>query len=235
MNSISKEIIKKRWLICCLLFFHITCNSKKNYPDLTVSINDSIQVERNALAALDSINLYKKIVKTGDLILRTGRDFTSETMKQLSLTDKTYSHCGIASIENDTVFVYHSIGGEWNPNQKLRKDPFEFFCNPYENRGFGIFRYHLTPIEDSIFINVVHIFYKKEIKFDMQFNLATNDRMYCSEFVYKSLSKAINHKIILPTTTFNHIKFVAIDNLFINPLCKQIKRVVFSAPKSAAF
>ena len=146
MNSISKEIIKKRWLICCLLFFHIACNSKKNYPDLTVSINDSIQVERNALAALDSINLYKKIVKTGDLILRTGRDFTSETMKQLSLTDKTYSHCGIASIENDTVFVYHSIGGEWNPNQKLRKDPFEFFCNPYENRGFGIFRYHLTPL-----------------------------------------------------------------------------------------
>src|SRR6185312_8879755 len=100
MNFITKEIIKKRWLMCCLLFFNIACNSKKNYSDFTSSINDSVQAERNASASFDSIQLYKKLVKTGDIILRTGRDFTSETMRQLSSTDKTYSHCGIASIEH---------------------------------------------------------------------------------------------------------------------------------------
>jgi len=194
MNFILKKIINKRWLMCCLLFFYIACNSKENYSNF-ISSSDSAHAERNALASFDSIHLYKKLVKTGDLILRTGRDFTSETMRLLSLTDKTYSHCGIASIEHDTLFVYHSIGGEWNPNQKLRRDPFEFFCNPYENRGFGIFRYKLTALENSNLINVIHTFYKEKIKFDMQFSLATNDRMYCSEFVYKSISKAINYKI----------------------------------------
>lgn len=228
MNSISKKIINKRWLICCLLFFNASCHSKKDYSDYTFSKSDSLRVEQNASAAIDSINLYKKLVKSGDLILRTGRDFTSETMRLLSLNDKTYSHCGIASLEHDTLFVYHSIGGEWNPDQKLRRDPFELFCNPYENRGFGIFRYLLSAAEDSNLMHVVHTFYKKEIKFDMQFSLATDDRMYCSEFVYKSVSKAINNRFFLPTTTFNHIKFVAVDNLFVNPLCKQIKRVVFS-------
>ena len=91
----------------------------------------------------------RKLIQNGDLILRTGRDFTSEIMRQLSTKDKTYSHCGIASIEHDSVFVYHSIGGEWNPDQKLRRDPFEIFCNPFENRGFGIFRYKLRPIEND--------------------------------------------------------------------------------------
>jgi len=228
MNFILKKTIKKRWLTCCLLFFCVSCNSKRDRLNFTSSINDSIQAERNASASFDSIQLYKKLVKTGDIILRTGRDFTSETMRQLSSTDKTYSHCGIASIEHDTLFVYHSIGGEWNPDQKLRRDPFEFFCNPYENRGFGIFRYKLTALENSNLINVVHTFYKEQIKFDMQFSLTSNDKMYCSEFVYKSLSKAINYKVILPTTTFNRIKFVAMDNLFLNPLCTQVKRIVFS-------
>ncbi len=163
------------------------------------------------------------MIKNGDLILRTGRDFTSETMRKLSVKDKTYSHCGIASIEHDSLFVYHSIGGEWNPDQKLRRDPFEIFCNPFENRGFGIFRYKLTPMENLGLISAVQKFYSQGIMFDMQFDLASDDRMYCTEFVYKAVEEASDHKILLPTTTLNHIKFVAPDNLFINPACARNK------------
>ncbi len=61
------------------------------------------------------------------MVLRTGNDFTSESLRQLSFTDKTYSHCGIASIENDSIFIYHALGGEWNPDEKLRRDPIELF------------------------------------------------------------------------------------------------------------
>lgn len=167
------------------------------------------------------------MVKTGDLIVRTGKDFTSETMRLLSTKDKTYSHCGIASIEHDSLFVYHSIGGEWNPDQKLRRDPFEIFCNPYENRGFGIFRYKITPQENLNLIKDVHKLYDKKIMFDMQFDLASDDRMYCSEFVYKAIEEATGNKFVLPTTTINHIKFIALDNLFINSFCNEIKRVKY--------
>lgn len=228
MNFILKKPGNKRWLLCCLLFFILSCNSKKNYTSFTTSKIDSIAEEQKVNEALDSIWQYKKMVKTGDLVVRTGKDFTSETMRLLSTKDKTYSHCGIASIEHDSLFVYHSIGGEWNPDEKLRRDPFEIFCNPYENRGFGIFRYRITPGEKITLVHVVHKLYYKKIMFDMQFNLASDDRMYCSEFVYKTIEQASNNKIVLPTTTINNIKFIALDNLFINPFCTEIKRVTYN-------
>jgi len=228
MNFILKKTGNKRWLLCCLLFFVLSCNSKKSYTSFTTSKIDSIAEEQKVNEALDSIYQYKKMVKTGDLVVRTGKDFTSETMRLLSTKDKTYSHCGIASIEHDSLFVYHSIGGEWNPDEKLRRDPFEIFCNPYENRGFGIFRYRITPGEKITLVNVVHKLYNKKIMFDMQFNLASDDRMYCSEFVYKVIEQASNNKIVLPTTTINNIKFIALDNLFINPFCREIKRVIYN-------
>jgi hypothetical protein len=228
MNFFFGKITFKRWQSCCLLFFLIACHSQSRYDTFTVTKTDSQKEERNVTTALESIYQYKKMVKTGDLVVRTGKDFTSETMRLLSTKDKTYSHCGIASIENDTLFVYHSIGGEWNPDQKLRRDPFEIFCNPYENRGFGIFRYKITSGEDVNLIKAVHKFYNKKIMFDLQFNLESDDRMYCSEFVYKAIEQATANKIVLPTTTINHTKFIAIDNLFINPFCSEIKRIVFN-------
>ena len=227
MNFILKKITNRRWLLCCLLFFVMACDSKNHYKNFIPSKTDSIKEEQKAAAALDIIYQNKKMVQQGDLIVRTGKDFTSETMRQLSAKDKTYSHCGIASIEHDSLFVYHSIGGEWNPNQKLRRDPFEIFCNPYENRGFGIFRYKLTPKENARLISIVHTLYTLGIMFDIQFDLASDDRMYCSEFVYKAVEQASHNKIVLPTTTLHHIKFVALDNLFINPDCVEIKRITF--------
>ena len=228
MNFIITEITNRRWPLCCLLFFVVACHAKSNYNNSTPSKADSIKEEQKIAAAIDTIYKYKKIVRQGDLIVRTGKDFTSETMRQLSAKDKTYSHCGIASIEHDSLLVYHSIGGEWNPDQKLRRDPFEIFCNPFENRGFGIFRYKLSPVEDIRLINVARKFYNRGISFDMQFDLASDDRMYCSEFVYKAVEEASHNKILLSTTKLNQFKFVALDNLFINPFCVEIKRVIFN-------
>ncbi|MEJ7673805.1 MAG: hypothetical protein WKF59_14190 [Chitinophagaceae bacterium] len=101
------------------------------------------------------------IIHQGDMILRTGNDFTSESLKQLSFTDKTYSHCGIASIENDTIFVYHALGGEWNPDEKLRRDPLKLFCNPEENRGFGVFSFKCNSIQINKLDSIVKEWYKE--------------------------------------------------------------------------
>ncbi len=228
MNFIFKKITIRRWPLCCLLFFWSACHEENHYNTRVASVVDSIKDEQVISVALDSIYTNEKKVAQGDLIMRTGRDFTSETMRQLSITDKTYSHCGIASIEHDSIFVYHSIGGEWNPDQKLRRDAFKIFCNPFENRGFGIYRYRMSSEENENLINIVKKFYKQEIMFDMQFDLASDERMYCSEFVYKAVIKAFGNKISLPTTTLNKIKFIAPDNLYLNPNCTEIKRVIFN-------
>ncbi len=226
MINYFKIIFIKRRLFCCLFFLIASCGVKKNDTKNLPSEN-SVKREMEIGAALTAISQAKQYVKQGDLILRTGRDFTSDIMRRVSLKDKTYSHCGIASFENDSLFVYHSIGGEWNPDQKLRRDRFEFFCNPYENRGFGIFRYQLSHDEQVKVFELVRNFYNQGVIFDMQFNLDTNDKMYCSEFVYKTIEMATNDKIKIALDTFNSQKFIAVDNLFINPFCKQIKSVKF--------
>jgi hypothetical protein len=89
MNFILKKIINKRWLSCCLLFFLMACHIKTTNNPLPVSKNDSIEEEREITAAFNTIYKNAAAVKQGDLIMRTGRDFTSEAMRQLSLKDKT--------------------------------------------------------------------------------------------------------------------------------------------------
>ncbi|MEO9003333.1 MAG: YiiX/YebB-like N1pC/P60 family cysteine hydrolase [Ginsengibacter sp.] len=202
----------------------MSCHIQRENGNDSGTINsDSAITDKNANFAFIHIHNAQIAVQPGDLVLRSGRDYTSEVMRKLSRHDKTYSHCGIASIENDSVFVYHSIGGEWNPDQKLRRDLFAVFCNPYENRGFGIYRYSLNKKQKAKVLQNVHQFYKDKVMFDMQFNLDTDDRMYCSEFVYKAIKPVHD----LKTTTINHITFVAIDNLFLDAACHEIKRVKF--------
>jgi hypothetical protein len=86
------------------------------------------------------------------------------------------------------------------------------------------------------------------VKFDSAFNLGTDDKMYCSEMIKKGLARATNNRIAIATTkptkeeaqffaTHLHMPFdymnklhvIAIDNLFLNPHCRLIKRFDFNA------
>ena len=223
MIFFQKIILKKGRLFCCLLFLVAACNHKSETAD--ISKDKKAKEEKNLSRDMALIANESKMVRTGDLILRTGRDFTSDIMRRVSHADKTYSHCGIASLEHDTLFVYHAIGGEWNPDEKLRRDPFDFFCNPFENKGFGIFRYNLDDTQTLKLIAFARDCYGNEVKFDMQFNLDTDEKMYCSEFVYKAVKKAAGNHIGLREEEWNGKKFIAIDDLFKNPFCREIKRV----------
>ena len=61
--------------------------------------------------------------------------------------------------------------------------------------------------------------------FDMGFDLTTNDRMYCAEFVSKAINSATNNQVIFSTTKINKFEFVAVDNLFLNSNCVEKKRI----------
>ncbi len=210
---------KHRWLYCCLCFFIFSCqeNTSKN-----ISV-DKRKSERSQQSILSAI----KYIKSGDIITRTGNDFTSESLRSLNQRNKTYSHCGIASIENDTVFIYHSIGGDWNPDQKLKRELFELFSNPKENRGFGIFRYRLDSITEINLMDTVHLYYKEMISFDMDFDLKTDHKMYCAEFVGKCLEKASDKKIKIPHSFLKNFEFIGVDDIIMHSNCEKIMEIVY--------
>jgi len=167
------------------------------------------------------------LLKTGDLVLRNGIDATSDLLRQMNQTDKTYSHCGLVIIEHGYPFVYHSIGGEDNPDASLRRDSASFFFSPYNNLNFGIARYDIDSAVKEKMKEIVWTYYREKVKFDMDFDLKTDDRLYCAEFVYKTMNKATGDtNYIRPTYIMGHT-FTGTDNLFVNPHAHMVWQVKF--------
>lgn len=216
-----------RWLAGCLIFFVCSCANKNADHHLIISFKDSIAEKQKITRAYATIEKIKKTVASGDLVLRTGNDFTSESLRSLNQRNQTYSHCGIASIENDSLFIYHALGGDWNPDQKIRRDPLEVFAEPYSNRGFAIYKYDLSPAEIKSLLVTVKKLHDMGVMFDMKFDLESNDRMYCAEFVYKSYLMGTNGKLQFNISHIGKFAFIGVDDLFLQPLCKEQKQILF--------
>ena len=225
MNKFLLKII--RWLSGCLIVFYASCETNTSYKTFVSTKEDSIhklEVVKRAYKQIDSI---KNIVRDGDLITRTGNDFTSESLRNLNQRNKTYSHCGIASIEHDSIFVYHALGGDFNPDQKIRRDDFEIFAEPYTNKAIGIFRFRVDDSVKHNFVSVAQQFFHAGIMFDMDFDLKTDDRMYCAEFVYKTFIKASSEKLIFNHSHIRQFEFIGVDDIFLHPLCKMQAELVY--------
>ncbi len=213
----------------CLILFctFCTCKEPAHYNSFTPTRAESLALERMAGRAFDSILKMQALIRTGDLITRTGNDFTSESLRSLNQRDQTYSHCGIASIENDSIFVYHALGGEWNPNQKIRRDPLYLFGDPYNNRGMAIFRYEIDDSTCHQIYKTTHRYFTEGIMFDMDFDLATDHRMYCAEFVCKSYEKGSHGKLQFPHSRIKDFEFIGVDDLFLHPKCTKRAQIVY--------
>lgn len=177
-------------------------------------------------ADVAKITYGKSQLRDGDLVVRTGNDFISLTLRQFSRQDRTYSHCGLVRIEQGRVFVYHAIGGEDNPDARLRRDSFAAFCDPAHNLGFGIFRYHFSKGEISRLDSIIGRFYRERPRFDLKFDLKTDTSLYCAEFIYKAVNRAARRRFI-PTSSIGDFQYVAIDNLYLNAYCRPVYQTRF--------
>lgn len=165
---------------------------------------------------------------SGDLIVRHGKGFISDAFRQFSLKDPQYSHAGFISVEDSLVYVYHVIGGEENPSARLRKDLLTDFCNSGCASSFGLFRYTLTDEELTKIDSLVKNYHLAGLEFDTKLDLQTDDKMYCSEFVYKILKMAITNKNIITLSTVSGKSYVAIDNLYLNAYCNVIYKYSYN-------
>lgn len=205
----------------CLLFLLGACSTTQEKP---APAQPAAQEAKNAK---EQLHAALSEIRTGDMVTRTGNDFTSYCLRQFCQTDKTYSHCGIASIENDTVYVYHALGGEFNPDQKLLRETLTVFVAPDANRGFGLYRFSIDTTQRHDLIAAAQAAYKKGISFDMKFDLATDDKMYCSEFTAKMYRQAYRNDTMFTPTHVPGLEYLAPDNLFLHTACKMIYKAVY--------
>jgi hypothetical protein len=194
--------------------------------------------------ALRDIDSAKKALSHACLITRSDNDFESLTLQNFSKRERAYSHSGIALQQGDSFFVYHCMAGSENPDGRFTREPFDSFVSPFRKTGFGIFKYDLNPSETSEFAKLIEAQYQKKIPFDITFNLASNDSLYCSEMIYKNLLGATQGRVELPKTVINNFKpkilgykynkiffktfeYIGIDDLYLNPFCKEHLRVKY--------
>jgi hypothetical protein len=167
------------------------------------------------------------LLQTGDIVVRCGNDMTSYMLCQLNSQDKTYSHCGLVLVEDGYPYVYHCIGGEDNPDQVLRRDSASFWLSAARNEAYGIVR---TDIADSSLTRLNKLaktYYRQRKKFDMQFNIATEDRFYCAEFIYKTFNRSTGDSLFIKPVTVMGYTFVGIDNLFLNSHARFVCQIRF--------
>ncbi len=183
-------------------------------------MQQSATVERAARATnplnIRMVDATVRMLKSGDIVLRTGADITSYMFTQMNRQNKTYSHCGIVVVEDGYPFIYHSIGGEDNPDQKLKRDSAGFWFSPANNLGHGVVRYDMTSIQCERLVQSTLRFFREQIPFDMDFDLNTDDRLYCAELVYKVVNEAMDNPEYIKASTMFGYAFVAIDNLFLH-------------------
>jgi Permuted papain-like amidase enzyme, YaeF/YiiX, C92 family len=226
MITISFITLMKRWPCGCLLFLLPACTNSD-------AISEKQEAEKAALLSYNYglIDSTKKLIQNGDVVFRNGTDEVSRAARTMNRVDTSYSHCGLVFIEKDTVFVYHALGGSYNPSQKLRRESIDSFCTPVDNDRFALYRYNMNnTMVEKLKITVAG-YYNTGLRFDLYFNFFSDDKMYCSEFVFKSLNNAYNDSLNKYVRT-DAVPFgIAIDDIFLNEHSTEVKRVEFKSKK----
>lgn len=215
---------KNRWFSLLLI---LAANQACKQPASDVAKADDFQHQRVEKYTREVWPVANETIANGDLVLRLGSDITSMSLRKLNLNDDSFSHCGIASIENDTVFVYHALGGEFNPNQKLLRESLFSFGHPADNRGIGIFKPALKPGQLETLNNHIRKAFALGLPFDMQFDYETNEQQYCAEFVAKAYCSALSDSSWLKFTRKGNFSYVAVDNLFLSPIMTEKQRLIY--------
>lgn len=158
-------------------------------------------------------------LKTGDIILREGKSFVSQALRSFSQTDKHFSHAGIIVIKDKQVYVCHVMAAEGKRSNKIRLEPVNSFCNKADNSSFAVYRSGVDP--DHI-ESILAGYFQKGISFDNDFDLKSDQQMYCTELVYKALTAANGNEKFINLSHGNGIDYVACDNLYLNPQTRLI-------------
>jgi hypothetical protein len=185
----------------------------------------------NAYTSWQNQHINPDSLESGDLILRDSRGFFSQVFRKASQEQKLYSHSGI--IMKDTVngkvklFVYHCVGGEENVTNKMKRDPIEIFCTPESNYAFGIYKYDLPPDTKTKFVKEIRKYYKMGMEFDLELDLSTDDKMYCSEIIYKSLLAVTKTDTIEVDRTSTTKPYIPLDKLYLNKFTRKLTHVEY--------
>ncbi len=220
-----------------MCIFLIACQSEQAIPEQKFFTREQ-QLQKN----LDSL---KRTAHNGDLVVRLTDDIISSQVSQLNETDKSYSHAGIIAEKHGKKFVY-DIGPNLPGADTIEITPVDSFLNPDKNIKCALYRYDISATERDSLIIAIEKYKAADTRFDMVYNINTDDKLYCSEMIYKALKSVTHNRIVLKEHTvperfqkmlvayfkkqgatkeiIAHRKYIPLDHLYLLPQCKEIMK-----------
>jgi hypothetical protein len=150
---------------------------------LTISLFVFIIMPIGKPIVLHESEFLFKNVKDGDIICRFGDRLWSQFFKDVSITDKRYSHMGIIRINNKRVTVIHAEGTTELGKDFVKEESLEDFIKIA--RAIGIYRVNNIDSDKISDLAIEYI----GLPFDWQFDMDDESKLYCTELLYVVLKR----------------------------------------------
>ena len=146
----------------------------------------------------DFVNAYtlngyeKELLKPGDIIMRHGYGFVSNTIVKTLAEDYSISHAGIIVKGNNGRFnVVHSVSQTISDFDGVQKVDLNTFVRDSRPNSIMIVRFLSSaenPESTAGISQRANHYLDQKVPFDYSFNLEDESRFYCSEFIVRVLA-----------------------------------------------
>lgn len=182
---------RKIFLIVPVFFLMLWAGYKCFFYFDKKSEEKAIKIHKNKTRlSQDEINLLEE----GDFILRRGFGFFSDFVaKRLNDSDIDVTHAGILICHQNQWHVIHALSSDVTPIDGMQMQTLNTFLNHSQPGKIIVTRTKNTTPETSIEIIEKAIYYlDKKIPFDHHGNFEDDDKLYCTELIWRILEKDLN-------------------------------------------
>lgn len=149
------------------------------------------------------IQPYLNQLDQGDLIFRRGR--SAESYAVLAADQYCqYSHVGMVVFEKGILYVIHAVPGENGEKPAfIKKERISEFLDFPKAARYAVYRSDYDAKVRAKAARTALDFYRRKLLFDNGYDLASDDKLYCTELVIKALQHAGLRISDFPTTEIN--------------------------------
>ncbi|MGC4058582.1 MAG: YiiX/YebB-like N1pC/P60 family cysteine hydrolase [Chitinophagaceae bacterium] len=167
-------------------------------------------------------------LRTGDIVLRAGKDEISHFFTRLNQHDHRFSHCGIVVVSDSGIQVAHITAGGKSNSGDLHYELLSSFVAAAHNTEWTVFRPPLAESQRAAVPRILSRLSAAHIRFDKRFDLASDNELYCSEMVCKVLRSAgVGDSVFHISIAGNGKPYIGTDDLYLNNRCTTICQIIY--------
>ena len=161
--------------------------------------------------ALDSTE--RALLQPGDIVLRKGFGWLSESISRYCPDAVEVSHCGILVLHRGEPHVIHSVSSSASDWDGVQMHALSDFCAQSQRNSLVVVRFN-APDAGQRLSAYAHQKLQQRIPFDHAFDPTDTTALYCSELVWSAIHSA-SQVDILNSSGYDrpHLRF----DVFLNP------------------